>query len=91
MTICMRQSPILDSDAFRRRFSSFGKHDVQVGIGLIEKLFEIHVIHQYNPHYCGGVLRIFISFAVCFAIKYLVKLFVLSRALMASFGLRIGP
>ena len=44
---------MLEFDAFRRRFGGLGKHDIQVGIGLIEELFEIEVLHQHNPHDCG--------------------------------------
>ena len=44
---------MLEFDAFRRRFGGLVKHDIQVGIGLIEELFEIEVIHQHNPHDCG--------------------------------------
>ena len=49
----MGQAPNLDSDAYGRRFRGFGKHDIQVRIGLIEELFEIKIIHQHNPHDCG--------------------------------------
>ena len=49
----MGQAPNLDSDAYGRRFRGFGKHDIQVSIGLIEELFEIQIIYQHNPHDCG--------------------------------------
>ena len=36
-----------------RRFRSFGEHDFQVCIGLIEELFEIKVIQQNDSHDCS--------------------------------------
>lgn len=46
-------SPSVKFRLLRRCFGSLGKYDIQVGIGLIEELFEIEVIHQHNPHDCG--------------------------------------
>ena len=53
LTFWIGQAPNLDSEAYGRRFRGFGKHDIQIRIGLIEELFEIQVVHQYNSLDCG--------------------------------------